>query len=134
MKFETVAKRALGWTSSNIFLLRFLMFAGLESMLHMTCVSNTKAEVTENLNKAKNLGIRNILGKETTACHLSRLPDLPTNRRKKTMKKIYCGIWPRRLNWGPEKPTRKKKMTYSLWRAALFGGQKSKIWHFQEIF
>jgi hypothetical protein len=37
-------------------------------MLHMTCVGNTKAEVTGYLNKAKNLGIRNILGKETTAC------------------------------------------------------------------
>jgi hypothetical protein len=74
------------------------MIAGLESMLHMTCVGNTKAEVTGNLNKAKNLGIRNILGKETTACHLSlsdfltsnagvgNILDLPTNSRKKARK------------------------------------------------
>ena len=37
--------------------------SGLESMLHMTCVGNTKEEVTKFLHKAKNLGIRNILGK-----------------------------------------------------------------------
>jgi hypothetical protein len=76
------------------------MIAGLESMLHMTCVGNTKAEVTGYLNKAKNLGIRNILGKESTACHLSfsdfhfltsnagvcNILGLPTNSRKKAMK------------------------------------------------
>ena len=33
-------------------------------MLHMTCVGGTRAEVTANLNKAKNLGIRNILGRD----------------------------------------------------------------------
>jgi hypothetical protein len=71
------------------------MFEGLESMLHMTCVGNTKAEVTGNLNKAKNLGIRNILGKETTCCEyfpfltsnagMCNILDCPTNSRKKVV-------------------------------------------------
>ncbi|CAL4122393.1 unnamed protein product [Meganyctiphanes norvegica] len=36
-------------------------YAGLETMLHMTCCSMTKAEITRHLQRAKQLGIRNIL-------------------------------------------------------------------------
>ncbi len=49
----------------------WLVCLGLESMLHMTCVGSTKDEVTANLNKAKNLGIRNILGTVTNLKGLS---------------------------------------------------------------
>ena len=35
---------------------------GVESMLHMTCLGSSKDEITKYLQKAKNLGLRNILG------------------------------------------------------------------------
>jgi len=38
-----------------------VQYVGLESMLHMTCVGSSKDEITGYLNKAKRLGIRNIL-------------------------------------------------------------------------
>ena len=36
-------------------------YCGLETMLHMTCANATKEQVLKNLQKAKNLGLRNIL-------------------------------------------------------------------------
>ncbi|XP_004343584.1 mthfr-prov protein [Capsaspora owczarzaki ATCC 30864] len=38
-----------------------LNLCGLETMLHMTCANQTKAQLTETLQRAKNNGIRNIL-------------------------------------------------------------------------
>lgn len=48
-------------TSSMMIAHAAVEYVGLESMLHMTCVGASKPEVTDHLNKAKNLGIRNIL-------------------------------------------------------------------------
>ncbi len=36
-------------------------YCGIETMLHMTCANTTKKQVLRNLQKAKNLGLRNIL-------------------------------------------------------------------------
>ena len=36
-------------------------YCGLETMLHMTCANTTREQVLKNLQKAKNLGLRNIL-------------------------------------------------------------------------
>ncbi|XP_071805205.1 methylenetetrahydrofolate reductase (NADPH)-like [Asterias amurensis] len=36
-------------------------YCGIETMLHMTCVKQTKADITKYLNRAKDCGIRNIL-------------------------------------------------------------------------
>ncbi|XP_076030198.1 methylenetetrahydrofolate reductase (NADPH) [Oratosquilla oratoria] len=38
-----------------------LNYSGLETMLHMTCCMQTKAQITQHLQRAKSLGIRNIL-------------------------------------------------------------------------
>lgn len=38
-----------------------LNFCGLDTMLHLTCAKQTKAEITAHLLKAKNMGIKNIL-------------------------------------------------------------------------
>lgn len=38
-----------------------LTFCGLDTMLHLTCASSTKDEITQYLTKAKLLGIKNIL-------------------------------------------------------------------------
>ncbi|KAF2358433.1 Eukaryotic-type methylenetetrahydrofolate reductase [Trinorchestia longiramus] len=38
-----------------------LNYCGLETMLHMTCCSMTKTEITRHLSRAKDLGLRNIL-------------------------------------------------------------------------
>ena len=36
-------------------------YCGVETMLHMTCANQTKEQVSKHLNKAKHLGLRNIL-------------------------------------------------------------------------
>ena len=36
-------------------------YVGLETMLHMTCVGSSKEDITSYLDKAKNMGLRNIL-------------------------------------------------------------------------
>ena len=38
-----------------------LNYCGLETMLHLTCCNLNKAEVTRHLDRARDLGIRNIL-------------------------------------------------------------------------
>ncbi|KAK4299390.1 hypothetical protein Pmani_028322, partial [Petrolisthes manimaculis] len=38
-----------------------LNYSGLETMLHMTCCSMTKSEITKHLKRAKDIGLRNIL-------------------------------------------------------------------------
>jgi 5,10-methylenetetrahydrofolate reductase len=38
-----------------------LNYSGLETMLHMTCAGYSKEEITKNLHKAKDAGIKNIL-------------------------------------------------------------------------
>ena len=38
-----------------------LNYCGLETMLHLTCCNLSKDEVTKHLNRARDLGIRNIL-------------------------------------------------------------------------
>ncbi|XP_074654061.1 methylenetetrahydrofolate reductase (NADPH)-like [Tubulanus polymorphus] len=48
-------------TSSTMIANAMLNYSGIETMLHMTCVGSTPQEVTANLEKAKSLGIRNIL-------------------------------------------------------------------------
>lgn len=48
-------------TSSMTIASAALNFCGLETMLHITCANLTKAVVTQHLNKAKALGIRNVL-------------------------------------------------------------------------
>lgn len=48
-------------TSSTCIAGTMLNYCGIETMLHMTCVHQTRHRVIENLGKAKDLGIRNIL-------------------------------------------------------------------------
>ena len=48
-------------TSSTTIASAMLNYSGIETMLHMTCSQQTKAEITTNLQKAKDLGIKNIL-------------------------------------------------------------------------
>jgi len=48
-------------TSSMMIAQSAVQYVGLESMLHMTCVGSSKDDVTSYLEKAKNLGLRNIL-------------------------------------------------------------------------
>ncbi|XP_035828034.1 methylenetetrahydrofolate reductase [Aplysia californica] len=48
-------------TSSTCIAGTMLNYCGIETMLHMTCVGMTVEEIKENLNKAKDLGIRSIL-------------------------------------------------------------------------
>ncbi|XP_064642240.1 methylenetetrahydrofolate reductase (NADPH)-like isoform X2 [Lineus longissimus] len=48
-------------TSSTMIANTMLNYCGIETMLHMTCCNMTKAEITAYLEKAKDLGIRNIL-------------------------------------------------------------------------
>lgn len=38
-----------------------LNYCGLETMLHMTCCSMTKTEITRHLKRSKDVGIRNIM-------------------------------------------------------------------------
>lgn len=38
-----------------------LNYCGLDTMLHITCAESTKDEIRRHLNKAKGLGIKNIL-------------------------------------------------------------------------
>jgi len=48
-------------TSSMMIAQSSVQYVGIESMLHMTCVGSSKDEITSYLNKAKRLGLRNIL-------------------------------------------------------------------------
>ncbi|MCL4125788.1 UNVERIFIED_CONTAM: hypothetical protein GTU68_058726, partial [Idotea baltica] len=48
-------------TSSMTIASAALNYSGLETMLHMTCCSFSKSELKSHLQRAKNLGIRNIL-------------------------------------------------------------------------
>jgi len=48
-------------TSSMMIAHSSVQYVGIESMLHMTCVGSSKTEITGYLDKAKNLGLRNIL-------------------------------------------------------------------------
>ena len=48
-------------TSSSRFASAVVNYCGLETMLHMTCVKQSKETVKRNLEKAKRSGIRNIL-------------------------------------------------------------------------
>ena len=59
-------------TSSSTIAGAMLNYSGIETMLHMTCCNQTKEEIIASLNRAKELGIRNIMalrgGKVT--CHV----------------------------------------------------------------
>jgi len=48
-------------TSSMMIAQSAVQYVGIESMLHMTCVGSSKEDITSYLDKAKNLGLRNIL-------------------------------------------------------------------------
>ena len=48
-------------TSSTTIAATAANYCGIETMLHMTCANMTTNAVTKNLNKAKMLGLRNIL-------------------------------------------------------------------------
>ena len=48
-------------TSSITIAGTMLNYCGLETMLHITCCEQTKDEITAHLNRAKDLGIKNIL-------------------------------------------------------------------------
>ncbi len=48
-------------TSSMTIASAALNYCGLETMLHLTCCNLSKAEVTRHLDRARDLGIRNIL-------------------------------------------------------------------------
>ncbi|XP_059172840.1 methylenetetrahydrofolate reductase (NADPH)-like [Physella acuta] len=48
-------------TSSTCIAGTMLNYCGIETMLHMTCVGMTVDEIKQNLHKAKDIGIRNIL-------------------------------------------------------------------------
>ncbi len=60
-------------TSSMAIANAALNFCGLETMLHLTCAQQTKAEITAHLQKAKGLGMKNILalrGGKKTMLHI----------------------------------------------------------------
>jgi len=48
-------------TSSMMIAQSAVQYVGIESMLHMTCVGSSKDDITSYLDKAKRLGLRNIL-------------------------------------------------------------------------
>lgn len=48
-------------TSSMAIASAALNYCGLETMLHMTCVNQSRELVTRHLEKAKNAGVKNIL-------------------------------------------------------------------------
>ena len=48
-------------TSSTTVAGTMLNYCGIETMLHITCCQQTKEEVSANLERAKELGIRNLL-------------------------------------------------------------------------
>ena len=48
-------------TSSLAITSTVIDYCGLDTMMHLTCVGQTKGQIIETLNKAKDLGIRNIL-------------------------------------------------------------------------
>lgn len=48
-------------TSSTCIAATMVNYCGIEAMLHMTCADQTREEIVANLNKAKELGVRNIL-------------------------------------------------------------------------
>ncbi|XP_069097355.1 methylenetetrahydrofolate reductase (NADPH) isoform X2 [Pleurodeles waltl] len=48
-------------TSSMIIANTAVNFCGLETVLHMTCVNHSKSEITKHLEKAKHLGLKNIM-------------------------------------------------------------------------
>ena len=48
-------------TSSMSIASAALNYSGLETMLHLTCVTHTRAQISSYLERAHNLGIRNIL-------------------------------------------------------------------------
>lgn len=55
-------------TSSMAIANAALNFCGLDTMLHLTCARQTKAEITAHLQKAKGLGIKNILALRGGTC------------------------------------------------------------------
>lgn len=48
-------------TSSMMMASTALNYCGLETVLHMTCCNQTKAEITAHLQKAKRLGLKNVM-------------------------------------------------------------------------
>ena len=48
-------------TSSSTIAGAMLNYSGIETMLHMTCCSQTKDVIIASLNRAKELGIRNVM-------------------------------------------------------------------------
>lgn len=48
-------------TSSMMMASTALNYCGLETVLHMTCCNQTKTEITAHLQKAKRLGLKNIM-------------------------------------------------------------------------
>ena len=48
-------------TSSSTIAGAMLNYSGIETMLHMTCCSQTKDGIIASLNRAKELGIRNVM-------------------------------------------------------------------------
>lgn len=48
-------------TSSMIIANTAVNYCGLETILHMTCCNQTKDDITANLQKAKRLGLKNIM-------------------------------------------------------------------------
>lgn len=61
-------------TSSMVIASTAVNYCGLETILHMTCCHQSREEITGHLNKAKQLGLKNILalrgGVEPAACSL----------------------------------------------------------------
>lgn len=48
-------------TSSMMIASTAVNYCGLESVLHLTCCNQTKEKITDHLNKAKRLGLKNIM-------------------------------------------------------------------------
>ncbi len=48
-------------TSSMMIASTAVNYCGLESVLHLTCCNQTKEKITTHLNKAKRLGLKNIM-------------------------------------------------------------------------
>ena len=57
-------------TSSTMIASAMLNYSGIETMLHITCVGQTKNSITAYLTRAKELGIRNVMAlRGGTHCH-----------------------------------------------------------------
>jgi len=77
-------------TSSMMIASTAVNYCGLESVLHLTCCNQTKEKISAHLNKAKRLGLKNIMalrgGMNTGSCEIYELLIGSNNTPPKSFK------------------------------------------------